>query len=75
MDPDVNILWLGALLQGRGYKQGIGSLAEWSVRERAPLQIAIDLLDGRSTQVVVNPNMASVNQAIGSIVQAAAWPW
>ena len=71
MDPDVNILWLGALLQGRGYKQGIGSLAEWSVRERAPLQIAIDLLDGRSTQVVVNPNMASVNQAIGSIVQAA----
>ena len=67
----MNILWLGALLQGRGYSQGIGSLAEWSVRERAPLQIAIDLLDGRSTQVVVNPNMASVNQAIGSIVQAA----
>lgn len=71
MDPDVNILWLGALLQGRGYKGGIGSLAEWTVRERAPLQVSIDLLSGNSSKVVTDPDLASVNQAIGELVQAA----
>ena len=71
MDPDANILWLGALLQGRGYKEGIGSLAEWSVRERAPLRVSIDLLSGASTRTVENPDLASVQQAIGELVQEA----
>jgi hypothetical protein len=71
MDPDVNVLWLGALLQGRGYKAGIGSLAEWPVRERAPLTISIDLLSGNSRRVVTDPDLASVTAAIGELVQAA----
>ena len=71
MDPDANILWLGALLQGRGYKEGIGSLAEWSVRERAPLQVSIDLLSGASSRTVERPDLAAVQQAIGSLVQEA----
>ena len=71
MDPDVNILWLGALLQGRGYRDGIGSLAEWSVRERAPLRISIDLLAGENSAVVENPDLASVNQAVGALIQQA----
>jgi hypothetical protein len=71
LDPDVNILWLGALLQGRGYKGGIGSLAEWSVRQRAPLKVSIDLLSGENTRTVRDPDLASVTQAIGDLVQAA----
>lgn len=71
MDPDVNILWLGALLQGRGYRDGIGSLAEWSVRERAPLRISIDLLAGGNSAVVEHPDLASVNQAVGALIQQA----
>ena len=71
MDPDVNILWLGALLQGRGYRGGVGSLAEWPVRERAPLEISIDLLTGSNTKEVENPDLASVTAAIGSLVQQA----
>jgi len=71
LDPDVNILWLGALLQGSGYKDGIGSLAEWSVRERAPLQISLDLLSAPNSKIVEKPTLASVNQAIGELVQSA----
>src|SRR5690606_21337317 len=71
MDPDVNVLWLGALLQGRGYKDGIGSLAEWAVRERAPLRVSIDFLTGSNSRQVDRPDLASVNQAIGELVQEA----
>jgi hypothetical protein len=72
LDPDVNILWLGALLQGSGYKDGIGSLAEWSVRERAPLRVSIDLLTDSNSRTVERPELASVTQAIGDLVQRAA---
>lgn len=71
LDPDVNILWLGALLQGSGYKDGIGSLAEWSVRERAPLRLSIDLLAAQNSRTVDRPDLGSVTQAIGELVQAA----
>ena len=71
LDPDVNILWLGALLQGSGYKDGIGSLAEWSVRERAPLEISLDLLSAQNSKKIEHPTLASVNQAIGELVQTA----
>ena len=71
LDPDANILWLGALLEGDGYKNGIGSLREWSVRERAPLEISIDILADRNTTRVTNPDLASVNQAIGQLIDRA----
>lgn len=71
LDPDVNVLWLGALLQGDGYRDGIGSLQEWAIRERAPLTISIDLLAGDNTRTVQQPDLASVTQAIGQLVSAA----
>lgn len=71
MDPDVNILWLGALLQGRGYKEGIGSLAEWSVKERAPLRVSVDLLNGQNAAIVEDPDLTSVTRAVGTMIQAA----
>lgn len=71
LDPDANILWLGALLQGDGYRQGIGSLREWTVRERAPLEISIDLLASANRRRVANPNLSTMNQAVGELVAAA----
>lgn len=73
LDPDANILWLGAVLQGDGYKDGIGSLQEWAVRERAPLTVSIDLLDGDNTRTILEPDLASVNQAVGELVAKADW--
>jgi len=70
-DPDSNILWLGALLQGRGYKEGIGSLAEVPIRNRAPLTIGIDLLTAGNRRVVENPSLTTVNAAIGDLVESA----
>ncbi len=73
LDPDANVLWLGALLQGEGYKGGIGSLREWTVRERAPVKVSIDLLAADNYRIVAKPTLASVNQAIGELVSSAAW--
>jgi hypothetical protein len=70
MNPDSEILWPGSLLQGRGYA-GIGSLAELPIRQRAPLTISIDLLSENNTRTVEAPDLASVTQAIGSLIEAA----
>ena len=72
LDPDVEILWVGSLLQGKGHMGGIGSLAELPIRQRAPLTISIDLLTGENSRTVDNPTVATVNSAVGSLIQAAA---
>ncbi|HOX24181.1 MAG TPA: thiol-activated cytolysin family protein [Candidatus Krumholzibacteria bacterium] len=72
LNPDVEILWPGVLLQGSGHLNGIGSLAELPIRQRAPLTLSIDLLTGENTRVVDQPDLASVSQAIGDLIQAAA---
>ncbi len=71
LNPDVEVLWVGSLLQGDGFVNGIGSLAELPIRQRAPLTVAIDILTGENTRVVDVPDQASVNQAIGGLIQAA----
>ena len=71
MNPDQEVLWPGSLLQGQGYAMGIGSLAELPIRERAPLTISIDLLTQNNTRTVADPDLASVNQAVGELIQAA----
>jgi Thiol-activated cytolysin len=70
-DPDSSIFWPGVLLQGKGYKDGIGSLAELPVRQRAPLQLSIDLPGKDVTRTVLNPDGQSVSKAIGELIQAA----
>ena len=72
LDPDSNVLWVGALLQGKGYKQGIGSLRELPIRARAPLELSIDLLTSNNTKTVANPNLATVQQAIGELIEATS---
>jgi Thiol-activated cytolysin len=70
-DPDSSILWVGSLLQGKGYKDGIGSLKELPIRQRSPLTLSIDLLNNNNTVTVQDPTVASVQQAIGKLIEEA----
>jgi hypothetical protein len=70
-NPDSEILWLGALLQGKGHLGGLGSLAELPIRQRAPLTVFIDLLSENVTRSITDPDPASVQAAIGALVEQA----
>ena len=70
-NPDVNKLWLGGLLQGQGYQQGIGSLRELPIRERTPVTIFINVLGDRVSTTVPHPDAASMQQAIADLVRRA----
>ncbi len=69
--PDSEILWLGSLIQGRGHRDGLGSLLELPVRQRGPLTISIDILFSDNTRTVESPTLASVGQAIGELIDRA----
>jgi hypothetical protein len=69
--PDSNILWLGSLLQGKGYKQGLGSLQELPIRQRTPLIVSLNLLTRDTTRTVEKPTVATVQQAIGHLISRA----
>ena len=71
LEPDAGVFWVGGLLQGKGYKEGIGSLKELPIRERAPVVVSIDILSGNNTLTVENPTAARVNQAIGELIEKA----
>ena len=60
-------MWLGSLLQGDGYVNGLGSLKELPIRERAPLTIFIDLLGTGITQTIESPDAASVPRRLRAI--------
>lgn len=70
IDPDLSVLWLGNLIQGNSHLQ-LGSLAELSIRERAPMVISINLLRENNTRTVAKPSLGSVNSAIGELVDDA----
>jgi hypothetical protein len=70
-NPDADVLWPGSLLQGKSYAAGAGALRELPIRQRAPLRIFVDLLNGKSVETVVAPDAASVHQAIGKIIEQA----
>ena len=70
IDPDVPIMWLGNLIQGDSHLK-VGSLAELSIDERAPININIDLLIGDNSRRVTKPSLTTVNAAIGDLVANA----
>lgn len=70
ISPDRSIMWLGNLIQGNSHLS-LGSLRELSVRERAPLNISIDLLTSDNARTVALPSLTSVNTAIGELIQNA----
>lgn len=71
LNPDVEVLWVGSLLQGEGYVGGIGSLVELPIRQRNPMTLTIDLLTGNNSRTVPSPNLATSNQAIGELIDDA----
>jgi hypothetical protein len=66
--PDANVLWAGALLQGKGYKLGIGSLKELPIRQRTPLGLSVSLQTAGNSATIPNPDNVSVGAAIGEII-------
>lgn len=71
--PDRELLWPGALLQGRSHRDGLGSLMPLTIRERTPIKVSIPSLATEDNfRVVTAPDQAGVSQAIGSIVGSAS---
>lgn len=69
LNPDVELLWPGALLQGRSHRDGLGSLDTLPIAERAPLEISIPAIaSGTNFRTVERPTQAQVAAAIGGIV-------
>lgn len=70
--PDVEILWPGALIQGKSHKHGKGALLGLPIRERNPIKVSIPALANEKNFVLVkNPELATVNQAIGEMILTA----
>jgi hypothetical protein len=59
LSPDVELLWPGALIQGKSHRDGLGSLLGLPIRERNPLMVSI-------------PALATVQQAVGSMIGNAS---
>ena len=67
--PDVELLWPGALIQGKSYRDGIGSLLGLTIRERTPIKVSIpSLANDDNFRLVEHPDQAEVAQAIGSMI-------
>lgn len=70
--PDRELLWPGALLQGKSHLARTGSLVGLPIRERAPIKVSIpSLANDDNFRVVASPDQAEVNRAIGSMVGSA----
>ncbi len=70
-NPNVEILWVGSLIQGDSYLGGLGSMQSIEIDQRAPLTISIDLTFSDNMRVVQHPQKSSVGQAIGELITAA----
>jgi hypothetical protein len=73
LSPDVELLWPGALLQGKSVRDGIGSLLPLPIRERTPIKVSIPALATDSNfRLVENPDLAAVNQAVAEMIGSAS---
>ena len=67
--PDVELLWPGALIQGKSHRDGLGSLLGLSIAERTPIEVSIpSLANDDNFRRVETPTQGQVSQAIGSMV-------
>jgi len=67
--PDRDILYVGALIQGKSHRDGLGSLLGLPIAERAPIRVSIPgLANDDNFRTVESPNQATVDQAIGSMI-------
>jgi len=75
--PDRELLWPGALIQGKSHRDGVGSLLGLPIRERTPIKVSIpSLATADNFRLVSNPEQAEVNHAIGQMIDTACRaPW
>jgi thiol-activated cytolysin len=66
--PDVETLWLGALVQGDSLK-GIGSFKEVPIDKRAPLDIGVTVLAEDVSATVPHPNAVTLQATIGKMIE------
>lgn len=67
--PDQDIVWAGALVQGKSHRDGLGSLESLPIEERAPIDVSIpDLANDDNFRTVEQPRQATVEQARGSMI-------
>ena len=67
--PDQDILWAGALIEGKSHRDGLGSLESLPIEERAPIDVSIpDLANDDNFRTVEQPRQATVEQARGSMI-------
>ncbi len=71
--PNSALFWVGNLLQGKSIQQGLSSFAEIPIEatKRAPFVVSIDLLTQGNIQKVDSPSQSAVNNAIGTLIEAA----
>lgn len=71
--PDVDVLWPGALLQGKSVRDGIGSLLPLPIRERTPIKVSVPALaTEHNFRLIENPDLASVNEAVAVMIASAS---
>ncbi|MGH7269639.1 MAG: thiol-activated cytolysin family protein, partial [Polyangiaceae bacterium] len=69
-NPNVDVLWPGALVQGGPYQNG--QIIGLPITQRAPIVVSIPtLLSTNNSLLVQNPTVASTETAVGSIIAAA----
>jgi hypothetical protein len=69
--PNASVLWLGALVQGRGIEKGISSLAPLNFGTRSNLGITCNDLVAANSIIVNNPSNTTVNDGIKTILRQA----
>lgn len=67
-NPDVEVLWPGALIQGKSRKE-LGSLLGLPIAERTPIRVSIpSFASADNFREVEAPNQANVGAAVGEII-------
>lgn len=69
--PDLEVLWPGALIQGRSHRDGLGSLLPLPIGQRKPIKVSIPSLPTGENFREVNPTQAEVASAIGAMIGQA----
>lgn len=73
-NPDIDILYPGALIQGKSHKNKLGGLQGITIRERTPINVSIpgfSFPGGSNFRTVDTVDQAHVAGAIGNIVGSA----
>jgi hypothetical protein len=69
--PDTEVMYPGALIQGKSHRDGLGSLLPLTIAERAKIKVSIPALKNTDNFRLTQPTQADVGQAIGNMIGKA----